>query len=439
MDLSYALAGTLVRWNTNKQITAGLASRWEITNPKTYKFTLPEGAKWSNGSPITAQEVKRSSERSLRTYPEDLRSLANILDHIETPSERVFEFHLKITAADSNLLGKLTEPNFGVLMTKDGGAISLAVSSGPFYLDSATNDELVLKKNLHWNMVSSEMADRVVIRRTPSGAESQSVLLNDPWPNLIETSSLIPGDILQKYEGNRYQVWKRPIDKVFLIELGKSVRNEEGFKLLRSLGDNLDRQLLTAGLSGFRPTQVFPHGYQLYNPSLQCHRTPAQKSKDKVSRKLNVLIAQSRLSAQLQENLRKALLGATGADPNFIILPLQEAFKRRRTGDFDIYVGTYGLADPDPEGIMSFYFEGDSPVIASGTDNSVAKLDSARKEPDERKRLTLMQAIVGDALCKGHVLPLFHLSTVGIGREELDFGSIPTSEESVTLSKIRFK
>lgn len=103
MDLSYGLASTLVEWSATKQITAGLASRWEITGEKTYKFTLRDGAKWSDGSPITAQDVKRSFERSFREYPADLRSLLNIVERIEAPSERVLEIQLKMPAKDSNL------------------------------------------------------------------------------------------------------------------------------------------------------------------------------------------------------------------------------------------------------------------------------------------------------------------------------------------------
>lgn len=440
MDLSYGLASTLVEWSATKQITAGLASRWEITGEKTYKFTLRDGAKWSDGSPITAQDVKRSFERSFREHAADLRSLLNIVARIEAPSERVLEFQLKMPAKDSNLLGKLTEPNYGVLNSRDGRTIDLAKTSGPFFLDTSSKDELALKRNSNWHRYSPEMAERVVIRRTPPRADSQSVLLKDSWPNLIETSSLISSETLKKYETNKFQVWKRPLDKVFLIELGKRARNDDGFRLLRSLGDNLDRNQITEGLSGFqRANQLFPVGYQLHNGSFECQQTLTPKTEEIVRRKLDVLISPARVSPQLQENLRKALARATGEEPNFIVLALQEAFKRKETGDFDLYIGTYGLADPDPEGVMSFYLEGDHPVIPSGRENYVAKLDAARKESDLKKRLSMMRSILTDAQCNGNILPLFHLSTVGIGREELDFSAIPTSDESVTLSKIRFK
>ena len=126
-------------------------------------------------------------------------------------------------------------------------------------------------------------------------------------------------------------------------------------------------------------------------------------------------------------------------NPTSSPVPLQEAFKRRGTGDFDIYFGGYGLADPDPEGVMSFYFEETALWWLPGQRSLLQDSISHGRNQTKQKRLSQMRSILGDAFCKGYFLPLFHLSTIGLGRAELDFSSIPTSEESVTLSKIRFK
>src|ERR1700677_2469788 len=52
MDLSYALASTLVEWGKDKQIISGLCEDWEIIGDDTYRFILQKNAKWSNGEPI---------------------------------------------------------------------------------------------------------------------------------------------------------------------------------------------------------------------------------------------------------------------------------------------------------------------------------------------------------------------------------------------------
>jgi hypothetical protein len=88
---------------------------------------------------------------------------------------------------------------------------------------------------------------------------------------------------------------------------------------------------------------------------------------------------------------------------------------------------------------MSYYFEGDLPVVPKSKEDFISRLDTARKEQVPEKRIAQMRSIVSDAACRGHILPLFHVSTIGIGRPELDFDEIPLSDESVTLSKIRFR
>ena len=437
MDLSYALASRLVEWSPSKQPAGGLAARWEIIGDSTYRFTLKENAKWSDGSPVLASEVKSSLERNLKKYPDDLRSLANLVLRIDCPEKNVIDFHLKLSAKQSNLLGKLTEPNFGITKVKGADRLDLSVTTGAFYLSKGSDTELVLNRNPHWYHFSDGIADQVTIRRPDPKVPSQTVLLTDPWPNMIETSSLLPGETLQRYENEKYQVWRRPIDKVFVFELSKKNRNSSGYALLRDLRKRLDRKEITKGLAGFSETnQLFPKGFQLHDLNFSC---PEVKTAEATRKKLTVLISPARVSPQLRDNIEAAVTAVTGDKPDFISLPLQEAFKLRDKGEFDLYAGTYGIADPDPEGIMSFYFEGNLPPVPSGDEKFVARLDEARKEQKQVKRISAMRQIVRDAVCAGHILPLFHVSTIGIGRKELDFSSVPTSDESVTLSKVRFR
>ncbi len=437
MDLSYALASTLVEWSPAKQLTSGLAATWKISAENAYSFTLRPNAKWSDGSPITSEEIKRSFERDLKKYPEDMRSLANMLERIECPNQTTITFYLKMPAAQSTFLQKLTEPNYGILKVQPNGEINLSVSTGAFYLSSGSHEELILKRNPNWHNFSDGVAEEVIIRRPSLTMDSQSVLLNDRWPNFIETSSLLSRDLSHSYESSGYQVWRRPIDKVFLFELGKRMRNSQGYALLQFLNAHLDRSTLTEGLSGFTVAhQLFPKGYQLYDLNYQ--QPKDGEAGESFKKKLDILMSPARVPPHLKHNIEIALK-KLGIEANFISLPLQEAFQRREVGNFDLYAGTYGIADPDPEGIMSFYFEGTTPVVPSGTINCVKLLDAARRMTDPVQRVAAMRRIVAEAVRDGYVLPLMHLSTVGIGRDGLDFSKVPLSDESVTWSKIRFK
>ena len=440
MDLSYALGGTLVEWGKRKEFAPGVAKRWEEIDEKTIRFTIRDGLKWSDGSVVTSIQIKQSFERALKKYPDDLRSLAKLLSEIRCPSASTVDFVLSVPAKDSGLIGKLTEPNYGVLKVTNPGEIDLNVTTGPFYIEKQDKDGLTLKRNPNWYHANTEMPEEVVIRRPGSDFDSETILLKDSWANLIETSSMIRAESLAAYQKGHFQIWKRPLDKMGVFQLGKSAANADGFALLRYLRKNFDRKKLFQGLDGFEVTaQAFPRGYQLHDLHFKCDESDAKLPEKYKKNPVRVLLSPARINSILRANLESEIERVTGVKPVIVSIPLQEVGSRRKGIDYDFYAGTIGMADPDPEGIMSYYFEGDLPMVPPSAENYVAKLDQARKEPDREKRLKLMTAIMTDATCKGHTLPLYHLSTVGIGRPELDFSNVPLTDESITLSKIRFK
>jgi MarR-like DNA-binding transcriptional regulator SgrR of sgrS sRNA len=440
MDLSYALGATLVEWSPEKQLTAGLADKWAVIAPQVYRLTLRKNARWSNGDPVTAQDVKTSLERGMAVHPEDLLSLKQMLVAIECPSDREIDFRLKIPAQGSGLLGKLTEPNYGILKIIHQHDIDLSISTGPYFLRTNHKNELVLQRNSNWHRFENEVPEKVVIRKPPNNTDPQTVLLIDSWPNLIETSSLISADMLNKYHSEKYEIWKRPLDKVFYLALGKKNVGPDGQALLRYLASKIDVGNLTAGLSGLTPTtQIFPRGYQLNEPRFVPSRDSVELPAQFKNRPVDIVISPSRVPPNLQENIRQTILNLTGHEPHFIVVAVDQIGKIKEQGNYDLYAGTVGLADPDPEGAMSFYLEGKAPVILPDGNNFLDRLNDARLEQDRDKRIIEMRRILNDAVTQGYILPLFHLSTVGLGKPGLDFSGISVSEESVIFSKIRFR
>lgn len=444
MDLSYGLASTLVRWDTQKQISASLAVSWKTVAPNLARFKLREGAVWSDGTSLTSAQVKSSLQNALARHPDDLRSLSRLIESIECPSASEIEFKLKAPASLSDLLGKFTEPNFGILRWEGPTKIDYSVTTGPFFLERSSDEkELRLHRNAHWFGAprSGAMADRVTIRTAPQSMDTETILLNDSWPNLMETSSLISEETLKEYKSRGFNVWTRPLDKFFSLQIGKRMANAEGLAVARFLRQKLNVNDVVHGLSGFSlRKQIFPEGYQLSDPNFKCSNDAEVSLPEKYKKKpLHIVITPARVNSTLRENIRRAIKNATGIEPKITEISLQEVRTYKSKGDFDFYFGRMGLADPDPEGAMSAYLEGDAPLILPDGNNYISRLDIARHENTPEKKLTAMRAILTDAVCTGYILPLLHLATIGIGRSELDLSEVPAADESVTLSKIRFK
>jgi hypothetical protein len=440
MDLSYALASTLVEWDRKKQIVSGISSKWEKVGDKTLRFDLRNDLKWSDGSKLTAPQVKKSFESAFKRHPEDVRSLMDLISEIRCPNDATIEFVLKASIAESGFITKLTEPNYGILKISDAGDPVLKVTSGPFVIRSESENEVSLEKNSHWFKQNLEMPSEVIIRRPEKNFDSERALLTDNWANLVETSSMISAESLSAYEKEKFHIWKRFFDKLGAFRLSWKLADESGFGLLQYLQKNINRKALFKGLGGFEPTeQVFPHGYPLHDPNFRCLEANAKIPDLFRKRPVRILLTTARIGAILQKNIESEVERVTGRKPEIISVSLKDLGKAMKSGDYDIYAGTVGMADPDPEGIMSYYFEGDLPVVPKSKEDFISRLDTARKEQVPEKRIAQMRSIVSDAACRGHILPLFHVSTIGIGRPELDFDEIPLSDESVTLSKIRFR
>lgn len=68
----------LVRYNLDSELVPGAAESWDISEDgRTWTFHLVDGAKWSNGSPVTAEDFAFAWQRVLT--PEFGSSAANTL------------------------------------------------------------------------------------------------------------------------------------------------------------------------------------------------------------------------------------------------------------------------------------------------------------------------------------------------------------------------
>jgi hypothetical protein len=90
---------------------------------------------------------------------------------------------------------------------------------------------------------------------------------------------------------------------------------------------------------------------------------------------------------------------------------------------------------------MSFFIEKDPPFIPSGEGavNFAAQLRQARGLPTSAERAARMREIIVRVQETGHVLPLFHFSSLAIAKPGVDLSEIPNSDETILFSKVRMR
>ncbi|MEV5384484.1 ABC transporter substrate-binding protein [Streptomyces sp. NPDC052721] len=121
---------------------------------KVYRCTLRDGLKFSNGDPLTAEDVKFSFDRMLRIDdPAGPAVMFRSLDRVETPDIKTVIFYLndpdatfpsKIASGAGSIVDRRQYDMSGL---RDDGR---AVGSGPYVLESFGKDEAVFSVNKNY-------------------------------------------------------------------------------------------------------------------------------------------------------------------------------------------------------------------------------------------------------------------------------------------------
>ncbi|MEW2072664.1 ABC transporter substrate-binding protein [Streptomyces sp. NPDC017966] len=119
-----------------------------------YSCTLRDGLKFSNGDPLTSKDVKFSFDRMLRINdPEGPAVMFPTLEEVGTPDKKTVVFELN--TPDATFPSKIASGAGAIVDHREYDADGLredgeAVGSGPYRLDSFTNDRAVFSVNEHY-------------------------------------------------------------------------------------------------------------------------------------------------------------------------------------------------------------------------------------------------------------------------------------------------
>jgi peptide/nickel transport system substrate-binding protein len=146
-DLVYS---GLIKVTPNFNYAPDLATRWETPDDKTIVFHLNPNAKFHNGQPVTASDVKWTYESLMNpTFMTSKRSGYTSVDHIETPDQQTVIFKLK--EANAGIFDNLT---VGILPTGADTNIykTMPIGCGPYKLiEHRPDDRLEFEAFDQWH------------------------------------------------------------------------------------------------------------------------------------------------------------------------------------------------------------------------------------------------------------------------------------------------
>ena len=173
----------LTKLNEDGTYSPNLAKSWEVTpDGKTYTFHLLEGVRFSDGSDLTAEDVKWTFERN--ASPESTnnnKKYFELMERIETPDPYTVVVHLK--EPSSMLLHRLAWGGSSIVDPASAETnVTNPVGTGAFMLDNwVKGGAIKLKRNPHY--------------RDPSRVSLNSVTFTVIQDPAAQVSALLAGDI----------------------------------------------------------------------------------------------------------------------------------------------------------------------------------------------------------------------------------------------------
>ena len=202
---------TLVAYReSSTDVEPALALRWAVSrNGLTWSFSLRDGARFHDGTPLTAREAAASFERWLKTegarpggapvWTALLRGVPGIVKDVRAPDARTLQ--LELFQPYAPLLTVLAHPGFGIAksaIAPDGSP--LLIGSGPYRLAEAASGRMVLEAVAgHWT--GGARAARLTFLEMGSDEQAEGELDArglDVWfppgpPRRIDGALSIPG------------------------------------------------------------------------------------------------------------------------------------------------------------------------------------------------------------------------------------------------------
>jgi peptide/nickel transport system substrate-binding protein len=422
---------------------------------KTYTFKLRSGVMFSDGSPLTTDDVVTSLHHAFTEKESQIAFIGPNVKSITAPDAQTVTVQLK--KPWPYLLSDLSGFNAAILPWKlidqEGYDTFLKhpIGTGPFALESTSpGSSIKVVRNTNYWDPGKPYLDSITFNVVPSDT-ARVTAVQGGQADLAENPPL---NQLSSLQGNsQVRVYNFPSALVELIPL--NVRNAplDNVKLRQAISLAIDREtIVKTGLFGFAtPATTFivgPAKETLQNPNLDLYPFDLQRAEQlvkesgiptpiKIDFGVSEGAAQDAIAAVMQQDLQKI-----GIDLNVIHRDFVSNENALDSGNFQANTTFWGdfIGDPseqplfwiDPAYCCDAYFTGyDNPQATALANQAVA-------ETDPSKAQALFDDVQRSVADSAHAIPLYfpELTYVAspklVGFEANPFGTYPFEKFGLT-------
>lgn len=234
----------LIRVTPEMDYAPDLAQSWETPDDKTIIFHLNPAAKFHDGRPVTAADVKRTYESVINQNPQNTKASGySSVDRIEAPDAKTVIFRLK-------------EPNGGLFDNLNLGIVppdadanaykSKPISFGPYRVVEYRTDEAVeLEANPHW-IGGPPKIQRITVRVIPDST-TRVLELRRGTVN-FEVNQIGFENVGEFEKSDKHQVVKKPgsVWQYLAFNLKDPILSK--VEVRRAIAHSIDRQRIVQDL-----------------------------------------------------------------------------------------------------------------------------------------------------------------------------------------------
>jgi peptide/nickel transport system substrate-binding protein len=261
IPITFNLYDLLTHRRPDGRLAPGLATEWKLLSPTIWQFKLRPGAKFHNGEPLTASDVKFSIDRTYdpNVKVSSVRTTFLTVDRIEAPDPLTVLFHTK--QPDPLMPARLAFYGGHIMPKRYFEAVGAEtfnlkpVGSGPVKFVEWIKDERVVFDAFRDYWDGKIDADRVIFRPIPETAPRIAALLKGE----VDLITKLPPDHVDR-------VARHPTTKVahalyaglYVLAVNSKVPPLNDPKVKQALSLAIDREAILKEL--WRGQGIIPNG-----------------------------------------------------------------------------------------------------------------------------------------------------------------------------------
>lgn len=342
-----------------KELFPALAASYAISaDGKTYTFKLAD-AKFSDGSPITAEDVAFSYTRMRFQKDSAYAGPFTALDKTEATDPKTVVMHLNKTFTpfiqnveiwNSGIVSKAAVEKLG-----DDQFAQTPVSSGPFRLvEWRKGDRVILEKNPHYYRAGLPYLDGLEILYVPDDNTRVSMLRAGEIDMLIGA----PYQLVSQLAAEGFQAEPEPASIIYEMLLNHSAEPFNDVRVRQAVSYGIDRQAIcdavTLGL-GKPASSLMAPVLSYFNTDLPVIPRDVAKSKEllaqagKPNLSFDLLVSAGLAADERTAVLIQSQLAETGITVNITKVDSTQSWNSLVDGNYQATINWWYNETPDPD------------------------------------------------------------------------------------------